>query len=53
VLAHHRTRGEADQLGLCIETRLTLDGEETEFGGHVLMLPDQASLSAILLALRV
>ena len=53
VLANHRTPGEADQLGLCIETRLTLDGEETEFGGHLLMLPDQASLSAILLALRV
>jgi chemotaxis protein CheY-P-specific phosphatase CheC len=53
VLANHRTPGEADQLGLCIETKFTLDGEETEFGGHLLMLPDQASLSSILQVLRV
>ncbi len=39
------------ELGLCIETRLTLGGSDAEFGGHIVLLPRAASLRAIVHAL--
>ena len=53
VLAKHRAAGEADDVGLCIETRLTMDGDDAAFGGHLVMLPNQGSLRSLLDALRV
>lgn len=53
VLAKHRAAGEADDIGLCIETRLTMDGDDAAFGGHLVMLPNQGSLRSLLDALRV
>lgn len=53
VLAKHRAAGEADDIGLCIETRLTMDGEEATFGGHLVMLPNQGALRSLLDALKV
>ena len=53
VLAKHRSAGEADDIGLCIETRLTMDGDDAAFGGHLVMLPNQGSLRSLLDALRV
>lgn len=53
VLAKHRASGEADDIGFCIETRLTMDGEDAAFGGHLVMLPNQGSLRALLEALQV
>jgi len=53
VLATHRAAGEADDIGLCIETRLTMDGEDTAFGGHLVMLPNQGALRSLLEALKV
>lgn len=53
VLAKHRAAGEADDIGLCIETRLTMDGDDAAFGGHLVMLPNQESLRSLLDALRV
>jgi chemotaxis protein CheC len=46
------TEADADT-GLCIETRLTCDGELGEFGGHMLLLPNRAALRSILDALQV
>jgi chemotaxis protein CheC len=40
------------ELGLCIETRLMLGGSDTEFGGHIVLLPHGASLRAIVQALE-
>ncbi len=51
VLARHRSTAD-DQVGLCIETRLTLDGV-AGFGGHILLLPHRESLRSILEALRL
>ena len=53
VLAKHRAASEADDIGLCIETRLTMDGDDAAFGGHLVMLPNQGSLRSLLDALRV
>jgi len=53
VLAKHRAAGGADDIGLCIETRLTMDGDDAAFGGHLVMLPNQGSLRSLLDALRV
>jgi chemotaxis protein CheC len=53
VLAKHRAAGEADDIGLCIETRLMMDGDDAAFGGHLVMLPNQGSLRSLLDALRV
>lgn len=53
VLAKHRAAGEADDIGLCIEMRLTTDGEEATFGGHLVMLPNQGALRSLLDALKV
>jgi chemotaxis protein CheC len=53
VLAKHRASGEADDIGLCIETRLSMDGEEAAFGGHLVMLPNQGALRSLLDTLKV
>ncbi len=53
VLAKHRAAGEANDIGLCIETRLTMDGDDAAFGGHLVMLPNQGSLRSLLDALQV
>ena len=42
----------ADELGLCIETRFTLGGSDADIGGHILLLPDAASLLVITEALE-
>ncbi|HZH40304.1 MAG TPA: chemotaxis protein CheC [Gemmatimonadales bacterium] len=41
------------QLGLCIESSLSLAGETVPFGGHILLLPHPAALRLILDALHV
>jgi chemotaxis protein CheC len=41
-----------EELGLCIETRFTLGGSDAEVGGHILLLPDAASLSVMVDALE-
>ena len=41
------------QLGLCIESSLSLSGETVPFGGHILLLPHPATLRLILDALNV
>jgi chemotaxis protein CheC len=53
VLAKHRAAGEAHDVGLCIETRLTMGGEDAAFGGHLVMLPNDGSLRSLLDALQV
>lgn len=53
VLTRHRASGGGDHVGLCIETKLTFDGDEAEFGGHLIMLPHRQALSSILQALRL
>lgn len=44
---------DAQELGLCIETRLTLGGSDSGVGGHILLLPDATSLHAIVQALEL
>jgi chemotaxis protein CheC len=53
VLARLHAPGEADQVALCIETKLTLPDDATEFGGHLVMLPSRAALGSLLSALRM
>ena len=50
VLAKQRI-ADQEQLGLCIDTRLTVGSEGAEFGGHIVLLPYAASLKAIFVAL--
>ena len=42
-----------EQLGLCIESTLMVEGEHEPFGGHILLLPHPAALQMILDALSV
>jgi chemotaxis protein CheC len=53
VLSRLRQSDAHDHVGLCIETKLTCEGELTDFGGHMLLFPTPVSLGVILDALRV
>lgn len=53
VLSRLRQNDPVDNVGLCIETKLTCEGEPLDFGGHMLLFPSPASLGVILGALRV
>ncbi len=45
--------GTAAELALCIETAFTIDGAPPQLHGHILLLPNRASVAAILEALRL
>lgn len=53
VLQKLRATEPEGRVGLCIETRLTLEGAEGDFGGHILLLPNRRALYAILEGLQV
>lgn len=53
VLTRLQKSESGDHIGLCIETKLTCEGELIDFGGHMLLFPSPASLGVILDALQV
>ena len=53
VLQRLRSTEPGGQVGLCIETRLTFDEGQSDFGGHMLLLPNRVALKSILEGLQV